>query len=162
MVRIEKLIPDDLLKSLRIYLKAAAGNHGRFLSDRRGPGGLVIRNDPIMVMVHQDLLPIAEMIFRIPLRRSYCLTWIYGEKGVLPEHTDGSHTFGFEVCIDNTAPEKPWKRYVGNEGYLLGPGEGMVHDGGESGPRRQAGPEPGQEITIAGFYFVDKNFNLSQ
>jgi len=100
MVRIEKMIPDDLLASLRIYLKAAKVNHGGFCY-QKAFGRVAVHDDPLMVMVHKRLLPVAEMMFGIPLRRSNCYTVIYGKKGVLPKHLDKPQCeFSLDVCIN--------------------------------------------------------------
>jgi len=146
MVRIEKMIPDDLLASLRIYLKAAKVSHGGFCY-QKAFGRIAVHDDLLMVMVHKRLLPVAEMMFWIPLRRSNCYTVIYGKKGVLPKHLDKLKCeFSLDVCINDTAPETLWKLYVEDAEYIK-----QVH-------WREGSPKPGQEITMAFFYFVDESF----
>lgn len=148
------MISDDLLESLQIYLGSDIRTHSRFFSDPRGRRKGAIRDDPIMVIMHQRLLPVAEMLLETQLRRAHCLTVIYDGTGAIAKRTDKPYEFNLDLCIRDTGPETSWRRAGEDAGYLLKPGQGIIHAGPEQERRRELSLQPGQEVIMAFFHFL--------
>jgi hypothetical protein len=112
-------------------------------------------NDPLLVEMHEKLVPIASEIFKEPVKKSYVYLSMYGDQGIVQKHTDRPMCkYTIDLCIDQG---QPWELFVNGKPYLLNEGDALCYSGTDS-PHYRNKIQEGNFANLAFFHFVPVDY----
>ncbi|HEY9838877.1 MAG TPA: hypothetical protein V6D23_00375 [Candidatus Obscuribacterales bacterium] len=160
-----KLFSPLLLATLRAYLRASYAN-GFFQDDNQDSGRDTCHNEPLMQLLHRELLPGINQIVPAPVKASYCYLAIYNGGAVLPRHIDRKLcAWNLSLVLDlepETSGRQVWPIYLemapGDvRAVYLEMGDGVLYQGSRFPHWRNALPAD-HRVAVCFFHFVTEDY----
>jgi alkylated DNA repair dioxygenase AlkB len=146
----------DILESVQFYMRERARTPYMTLDTQSHR--LVRHNDPIAVLLHDQLAGPVQAELGVPIKPSYAFMASYLDGSDLKAHRDREQCeYTFDLCVEDSGGGEPWPLYVGAQEVCLQSGDAVLYRGRKQVHCRHRKPD-GKVANLIFFHFVDADF----
>lgn len=152
-----RLLSAKGVRSLAAYTRSlwVQGNLTR--GDQQCSERFILRNDPIISLVHERLASLVEEISSLQITCSNNHVIVYPRGAVLNEHTDRAQSaLTLNINIENDGSDSDMSFWIGPTRFVMNPGDAILFNGTELPHRRSAVQHA--HVTNVLFHFVGPGF----